>query len=275
MTQVENLTAAALVDGVLTPLASARLAMTDEGVARGDGAFETIGVWDGHPFRLDDHLRRLDASLAKILLPPADADALRDDVATLLDGVTGDAALRFYVTGSGTRITTVAPQPARAPARHLVPQVAPWIVPTAVYEPAGAKTMSYGQNMTATRAAKRAGGDDALLLGSDGTVLEGPTFCVFWVTDGTVHSVPVERGIVDSISRRVLRDLAGKAGHRVIDAEVGLDTLIHADEVFICSSVRPVIAVEQIDTRRYEGPHPVADELDTALDAARRARQVS
>ena len=271
MTEIEQLAASALVDGARMPLASASLAMTDEGVARGDGAFETVGIWDGRPFRFEDHLRRLDASLAKLLLPPADRDALRRDAAALLDGVTEDAAMRCYVTGSGTRVVTLTAQPVHVASRHLVPQVAPWIAPPAQYEPAGAKTMSYAPNMTATRAARRAGGDDALLLATDGTVLEGPTFAILWVADGVVHTVPVERGIVDSISRRTLRDLAHGAGHRVVDAEVSLATLVAADEVLACSSVRPVIAVERIGARRLDGPHPVADALGAALDAARRA----
>ncbi|MEO2104514.1 MAG: hypothetical protein ABGZ36_02620, partial [Actinomycetota bacterium] len=66
----------AVVDGVAMPLAAARLAMTDDGVARGDGAFETIGVWDGAPFRLDDHLGRLSASLAASALPAADIELI-------------------------------------------------------------------------------------------------------------------------------------------------------------------------------------------------------
>jgi len=48
----------------------------DEGVLRGRAVFETIRVYDGHPFRLDAHLGRLAASAARIGLPPVDADGL-------------------------------------------------------------------------------------------------------------------------------------------------------------------------------------------------------
>jgi branched-subunit amino acid aminotransferase/4-amino-4-deoxychorismate lyase len=261
----------ALVDSRLVPLAEARLAITDEGVARGDGAFETVGVWDGRPFRLPDHLDRLERSLERILLPPTDRAALTADVDRVLEGVTGDAALRCYVTASGTRIVTLAPQPSRPPTRHLVSQPAPWITPPSVYGPAGAKTMSYGPNMTATRAAQRAGGDDALLVAADGTVLEGPTFCLLWVVGGVLCSVPVERGIVDSISRRSIMEIAAGGGVQTVEAEVSLAELANADEVLVCSSIRPVIAVERIDDYQFSGPFPLAGRLGEALEAARRS----
>lgn len=263
----------AVVDGVPTTLAEAALAVTDAGVARGDGAFETIGVWDGAPFRLDDHLARLDASLAKLLLPPADADLLRADLARLLAPVTGDAALRCYVTASGTRVATLSPQPSRTALRHLVPQYAPWVVPPAGHAPAGAKTMSYAPNMTATRAAQRAGGDDALLVTADGTVLEGPTFCVLWVVDGVLCAVAPERGIVDSISRRSLLALAREDGVPTRDAEIDVAGLGGVDEVLVCSSVRPVTALAKVGAHRFDGPTPVADALADALADARRGRR--
>lgn len=262
--------ARALVDGFATPLEEARLPITDDGVARGDGAFETIGVWDGMPFRLEDHLGRLDASLEQIMLPPSDRAALVDDIGRILDDLTLDAALRCYVTASGTRIVTLSPQPQRPPVRTLQSRPAPWIQPTDTYPPAGAKTMSYGPNMTATRAARHAGFDDALLVGHDGVVLEGPTFSVLWVVHGVLHAVPLERGIVDSISRRSLLEIAAGGAVPTVEAEATVEEVASADEVLVCSSVRPVAAVERIDEHVLDGPVPIASRLREALEAARR-----
>lgn len=252
-------------------MSEARLALTDEGVARGDGAFETVGVWDGRPFRLDDHLGRLDASLRRIGLPEAPAPALRADIGRLLDGVPPvDAALRLYVTGSGTRVVTVMPPPDRPPLRALVPQPAPWIRPLGTYQPSGAKTMSYGPNVAATRAAVRAGGDDALLVSLEGAVLEGPTFAVLWTRAGRLRAPAVELGIIDSISRRTLLEVAGRAG---VDVEVGrypLADIDTADEVMVCSSVRPLQALERVGGRRLPDATPVFDRLAGALDRRRR-----
>lgn len=267
-----ELESCAAVDGEVRPLAAARLALTDEGVARGDGAFETIGVWDGRPFRLDDHVARLDASLDRIGLPPAPAAALRADVARLLAAAPPvDAALRLYVTASGTRVATLTPPPDRPPVRALVPQPAPWIRPLGTYGPAGAKTMSYGPNTAATRAAVRAGGDDALLVSLEGAVLEGPTFAVVWVVGGALHAPDVALGIVDSISRRTLLEVAAAEGTAVRTGRFPLADLDAADEVLVCSSVRPLQALDRIGARELPRATPAHDRLAPALERRRRA----
>jgi branched-subunit amino acid aminotransferase/4-amino-4-deoxychorismate lyase len=260
----------ACIDGRLCDLSDAALPVTDEGVARGYGGFETVGVWDGTPFRLPEHLERLHDSLVRILLPPPPVAALQDDVARVLDGVTGDAALRLYVTGSGTRIVTLDAQPAWANEAHLVPQIAPWIRPTAEYGPAGAKTMSYLPNMVASKAAQAAGGDDALLISSEGNVLEGPTFAMYWVTQGVIHAPAVELGIIDSISRRTVLALARDAGYQVVEGVFTLDDLAAADEAMLSSAVRDVVAVRRVGDAVFEGPMPVRDALSAGLEAARR-----
>jgi branched-subunit amino acid aminotransferase/4-amino-4-deoxychorismate lyase len=265
------LPARALLDGVLLPLEETRLAVTDGGVARGDGAFETVGVWDGRPFRMADHLARLAASLAAVGLPAPDLALLEAEARMLLDALgAADAALRFYVTGSGTRLLTLGPQPQRPPAVRLVPQPAPWIRPLGTYGPAGAKTMSYGPNMAAQRAAVRAGGDDALLVSLEGHVLEGPTFGVLWVSGDVVHAPARELGIVDSVSRRTLLDAARAAGLAVQEGRYALSDCTRAAEFLVCSAVRDVIAVQRLGDHVFGPVTPVRDLLAKALEEARR-----
>ena len=260
----------ALVDGVASPLERATLPITDAGVARGDGAFETIGIWDGRPFRVDDHLERLNRSLASIGLPPAPVDALRGDVAQVLRDQDGDGALRVFVTASGTRIVALADPPARTALDHLVCQPAPWIRPLGTYGPASAKTMSYGPNMAASRAAQRAGGDDALLVSLEGLVLEGPTFTVMWVVDGELVAPALDLGLVDSISRRSIIELAVASGTTCHTGDHARDDVLAADEVLTCSSVRPVHPLARLDDHDLPGPGPVTARLAEALDAWRR-----
>lgn len=263
--------AVALINGERMPLASARLSITDEGVARGDGAFETVGVWDGRPFRLDDHLDRLANSLAAVALPPVDRGVLLREAASLLDGVEDDGALRLYVTGSGTRMLTLSPPPQRREPRWLDPQPAPWIRPLGTYEPAGSKTMSYLPNMAATRVAQRNGADDALLISLEGLVLEGPTFAVFWVAGGRLFSPPVSLGTVDSISRRTVLALATETGIPIVEESRPLDAVLRADEVMACSSVRPLLSIGQVADRVYPAAAPVREQLAPLLEQARRS----
>ena len=261
----------ALVNGEPVPLVSATLALSDDGAVRGDGAFETLGVWSGRIFRLDAHLDRLAASLAALSLPPPDLGQLRAEAGRLVEGVDGDAAMRVYCTASGTRVLTMAPQPVRTAPRRLVLQPAPWIRPLGTWGPAGAKTMSYAPNMAASRAAVAAGGDDALLVSLEGLVLEGPTFAVLWVLAGVLQAPEMALGIVDSVSRRTLLQLAHEQG---LDCEAVRATpsdLAGASEVLICSSVRDVLAMARVGNVHLPAATPVRDMLSAALDRIRRA----
>lgn len=265
----------ALVDGVETSLDHASLKVTDAGVSRGDGAFETIGVWDGRPFRLKDHLRRLNRSLAALCLPPAPLEKIRQECDLATEAISQDAALRVYLTASGTRILTLSPPPEQAVLKVLIPQPAPWIQPPQTYQPAGAKSMSYGPNMAAGRLARQAGGDDALLFSvPDKLLLEGPTFGVVFVAQGVIHAPAAALGIVDSISRLTLLDIARHHGLDVLTGQWPLDVLAEADEVITSSSLRPATAVQRIGGWTY-ARHPVADLLDKELRAKRRHRSAT
>jgi branched-subunit amino acid aminotransferase/4-amino-4-deoxychorismate lyase len=234
----------------------------------GDGAFETIGVWGGRPFRVADHLWRLRRSLEAIGLPAPDTGRIAADIDVVLEGVGDvDAMLRVLVTGSGVCVVTLADQPMRPATRHLVPIQAPWIHPCATYRPAGAKTMSYAPNMAATRAARAAGGDDALLLANEGWILEGSTFAVLWVVDGILRAPAVDLGIVDSITRRTLLE---RAEVPIEEGRWTLDDLTQASEVMLSSSTRDVEAVWQVADLHLGTQTPVRDQLAAALWAARR-----
>ena len=72
------------------PAAEATIPVTDEGLIRGDGAFEVIRVYDGMPFAFDAHLARLQRTGANLRLP-VDLEAVRADAHRLLaEAGTGD-----------------------------------------------------------------------------------------------------------------------------------------------------------------------------------------
>src|SRR5690242_4400195 len=92
------------IDGRIVTPEEATISVTDDGLLRGDGGFEFIKLYEGHPFRLDDHLARLGRSTEAIELS-FDEDALRDDIDTALGAFDGsDGGLRLVVTRGGRRI---------------------------------------------------------------------------------------------------------------------------------------------------------------------------
>src|ERR1700754_3359048 len=132
----------ASVDGAIGPAEQARIPVTDEGLTRGDGAFEVMRLYGGRPYALTDHYARLARSCAGLRLE-ADFDALRAEVDALVDAAGPvDAVVRIVLTRGGGGVALIEPLPQRAAVAR---------VGTVRYAPArvldGLKTLSYGANM--------------------------------------------------------------------------------------------------------------------------------
>ena len=238
----------AILDGVLMDAAQATIPVTDEGLLRGDGVFEVVRLYEGRPFGLDEHLERMGRSAAAIRLP-LDLDAVRDDVAAILAAVDpADGVLRVLVTRGGRRIALVERLKALPDTIALATIT---YAPTRVLD--GVKSLSYAANMLASRLAREAGADEALLVTPHGRVLEGPTTSFVYVLGGRLHTPPLSDRILDSITRRVLFAVTD-----VAERETTRDDLRALDEAFLASSMREVHPVHAIDGAPIDGtPGPV------------------
>ena len=252
----------ASVDGRISPVAEAVVPLSDDGLYRGDGAFEVIRLYAGRPFALDDHLERLQRSTAAIELG-FDRDALESEIAALLSEFGADEGqLRLVVTRGGRRISVTEPLPPASETLRLA---------TVTYTHAllltGVKSLSYAANMQATRLAKEQGADEAILVTPDGTVLEGPTSSLFWAgADGRLRTASIETGVLRSITRdRLVSELDVEEG------EFGLEDLRSAQEAFLASTSREVQAAVSIDGKDLpEAPGPRTREATDALAAVLR-----
>jgi branched-chain amino acid aminotransferase len=254
----------ASLDGVIGPAEETRIPITDEGLLRGDGAFEVVRLYGGRPFALDDHLARLRRSCEGLRLE-ADHDALGREIDALLaEAGAVDALLRLVVTRGGRRIATVEP----LPERQAVARVA--TVPYATTRVLdGLKTLSYAANMLAGRLARERGFDEAMFVTPHGRVLEGPTWTFFWVRDGALLTPPLEDRILASITRARLLEECDAA-----EAPCTLDDLRAADEAFIASTVREVMPIAVVDDIELPAaPGPVTEAAREAL-AARIRREL-
>ncbi len=248
-----------LVDGVPTPAEAAAVPVFDLGVQRGFGCFEVVRSYGGVPFRPGDHLDRLTAGLDVLGIgrPPRDRlDAwVRHQAAS-----GGDGYVRVIVTGGSAdarypadpRCFVIWEPLHDLPAEFtLVSQIAGWIAPWEHLGGVKAKTLSYALHVTATRAARRAGAVDALLISPDGHVLEGPNFAVAWMRDGVFEIPTLELGILGSITRSTVLDLARSAGFEVVEGRFPLDAVIGASEVMALSTVVEVWPVASVDGVRF------------------------
>ena len=237
------------MDGAITLASEATIPATDEGLLRGDGVFDVIRVYDGKPFKLEEHFKRLERSASNLRLP-LDLEAIRADANRLLAhaGPGPDhEALRIVVTRGGRRLLLTEPLH-QLPERVRLASIT--YAPTRVLD--GIKSLSYAANMLAGRLARERGADEALLVSPHGRVLEAPTSSIFWVKDGGLQTPPLSDHILASITRAIVIDGTGAA-----ERSCTLDELLEADEAFLASTAREVHPVSAIDERTFDAPGPV------------------
>src|ERR687898_754888 len=162
----------ASVDGSMMPAHEATIPATDEGLLRGDGAFEVIRVYDGRAFALTDHLDRLERSAANLRLDDVPRSELESEIPELLEergGAEFDGCLRVVLTRGGHRLLLTEPLPV----------------------------------------ARERGFDEALLVTPHGRVLEAPTSSLFWVDPaGALNTPPLSEHILASITRQRVMEVA-------------------------------------------------------------------
>jgi branched-chain amino acid aminotransferase len=257
----------ACLDGVVAPAEETVVPVTDEGLLRGDGAFEVVRVYDGAPFVLDQHLDRMERSAANLRLEgPFHRERFEAEAAELLasrGGRSFDGCLRLLLTRGGRRLLITEQLPSQPEVARLA---AVTYAPTRVLD--AIKSLSYAANMLCSRIARERGFDEALLVTPHGRVLEAPTSSFFWVDgDGTLCTPPLDDHVLASITRAHLLDLLD-----VEERSVALDELKQtAGEAFLASTTREVQPVGAIDDRELGAPGAVTRAAAEAFAAHRDA----
>ena len=255
------------VDGALVPADAPSVSAVDHGLTVGDGAFETVKIEDGVPFAVTRHLRRLDRTTAGLGLPGADHDRIRAGIDAVLTGEPiGFGRLRFTVTGGhgplgsdrhDSDLTHIVTAVGHArPDPHGAVVSAPWVRNERAAT-AGLKTTSYAENVIALAHAKERGALEAVFGNTRGELCEATGSNVFVVVDGVLRTPSLDSGCLAGITRELLLEWCRDAGLEVVEEDLPLDVLAHADEVFLTSSIKDVFPVSAVDGRVLPAPGPV------------------
>lgn len=270
------------LNGRFMPDAEASISVFDRGFVFGDGVYEIVPVYSGHPFRLDNHLRRLQASLDAIRLDnPYGMGGWRDLILQLI-------ALHDFTDQSVyiqvTRGTPGEGQPRRdhpfpigaPPTVFMFAQ--PLVTASAEQKAAGVcavtavdnrwmrcdiKAISLLANVLLRQQAIDAGCAETVML-RDGWLSEGAASNVFVVKHGMLLAPPPSKLMLTGITYDVVLELAAAHGVRHEVRPVSEAEVRSAEELWMTSSTREIMPIVKLDGHPVGAgvPGPLAQYMD-------------
>ncbi|MBT2692125.1 aminodeoxychorismate lyase [Bacillus sp. ISL-55] len=239
----------------------------DHGFLYGLGVFETFRIYNGHPFLLDDHLERLNASLRILNI---EADFTREECVKILDGLLAknnlkDAYIRFNVSaGNGDiglqtesyREPNVIVFAKPLPAAGEMSEKKAVLLNLRRNTPEGAerlKSHHYLNNVLAKREAGPAMDTEGIFLTNDGFLAEGIVSNIFWYRDDVLYTPALETGILNGITRRFVIALARNAGIEVREGFYKKEEAEAADEMFLTNSIQEIVPVAEFSGKSFPG----------------------
>jgi D-alanine transaminase len=248
------------LNGAFLPLEEARVPVLDRGFIFGDGIYELIPVYSRAPFRMDEHLARLERSLAAVRIAnPYSREQWRailleliarqpwEDQGVYLQ-VTRGVAKRDHAFPEGVAPTVFAMANALVnPPRELVEQGA--VAVSAVdnrWLRCDIKSVSLIGNVLLRQVSADAGAVETILF-RDGLLTEASASNVFVAKNGRLLSPPKSNLILPGITYDVVVEIALEVGIPIEFRDVREAEVRGADEVWLTSSSKEILAVVQLD----------------------------
>lgn len=285
------------INGVFVPVSSAVVSVYDRSFLYGDSLYEVVRTYSGKPFRLKEHLKRLEKSavlcqmqfsqtldeyesaiLAAIDRFRAQPGKSKEDVYVRLVVSRGSGKIGFGLKNLETPTVYVIyvepismfPNKPFDQGCHL--QISERIRNhPAALDPA-MKSGNYLNSLLAFLSAADQGFEDALMVDQQGFLTEGTTYNLFYVNRGVVATSPLDVGILDGVTRKAILNLCIESGLPYREVRFRPDYLFNADEVFVSSSLKEVLPVlsinhKKIGHRSHRGlPGPITKKLKESFD---------
>ncbi len=228
-------------NGIACTVHDAHDILTGETFQRGYGAFERLRTYHGVPFKLEDHLRRLESSCKGLHLPlPISLEKLSKHIVDELPDT--DCGVRIYVTSrmdtkAGDIFTLFEPLPSLSKEKYTSGIHA--ITLKKQRDLPEYKSTNYTLMMHALRSTPFMDAEEVIYLDEKGYVLEGGTSNIFGVVNGQLMTTKtrVLPGITRDCLLDVLHDNVACTPFRVEQLE----------ECFLTSSIREVMPITKID----------------------------
>jgi aminodeoxychorismate lyase len=270
-------------NGQFVAESEAVVSVFDRGFLYGDGLFEGTRIFNGKPFRWEQHMERFQrgANFLRIAVPFS-PEALEEFAKRLISENQMPNSLLRLTLSRGVGPRGYSPKNAERPtlvmATYPMAAVEPsnppaWRVFISSFRlPAGEplarfKNLNKLPQVLARAEADAEGADEALLLNSDRYVVEGSTSNLFWVRNGTVCTPPLPSGILPGVTRAVVVELCGNLGIDVREENIAPEELRKMDGVFLSLSSSGIAEVAFLNGQPQKRS-PVARRLSEAYWSA-------
>ncbi|WP_374668889.1 D-amino acid aminotransferase [Ramlibacter sp.] len=282
------------LNGELATVREARVSVLDRGFLFGDGIYEVVPVYGGRPFRFDEHMARLERSLAEVRIPnPMDRDGWRAVIDRLVAAyadsvgqpvaalnqqvylqVTRGVAVRDHAMPAGIEPTVFAmtnrmTQPTE---RDRAEGVACVTADDFRWKKAHIKSVSLLGSVLARQISADVGANETVMF-RDGWLSEGAAANVWVVKDGAVAGPPRDNLVLEGIRYGLMAQLCAEAGIPFALRPIARDEVLAADELLLSNASKEVLPVTRLDGQPVGNgrPGPIYERLYAGYQRAKQS----
>jgi len=260
------------LNGKLIPIEDAKIPVLDRGFIFGDGIYELVPVYSRVPFRLDEHLARLERSLGEVKIKnPYTRAQWRAHVYALIDAQAfEDQGVYFQVTRGVAKRDHAFPKnieptvfimsnPLVNPPREQVENGASAVTADDFrWHRCDIKVTSLMGNCMLRQLSAEAGGAETILF-RDGKLTEASASNVFIVKDGVILSPSKSNLILPGITYDVVMEIVKAGGLKLeFRDDIGRAEFYGAGEIWVTSASKEVLAIVEVDGRKVADGRPGA-----------------
>ncbi|HEY3431570.1 MAG TPA: D-amino acid aminotransferase [Rhodocyclaceae bacterium] len=259
------------LNGTFSPLEEARVSVMDRGFLFGDGIYEVVPVYGRKAFRLEEHLTRLDRSLAQVRIAnphtAAQWQALVEKIIAAADFE--DQSVLLQVTRGVSPVRNHAfPNPLPEPTVFILAE--PLNPPDAKLKAEGVTAVSAADNrwlrcdikaisLLANCLLRQKATDEGCaetVMFRDGILTEGAASNIFVVKDGTVLAPQKNHLMLTGITYDVVLELAARLALPLVVRDITDSEVRNADELWLSSSTKEILPIISLDNRPIGNGRP-------------------
>lgn len=250
------------LNGEYLPEEEAKVSALDRGFVFADGVYEVIPAYGGHLLRLEQHLQRLDNSLDGIRLAnPLDHmqwAAILEEIVKLNSENNEDLSIYLQVTRGAAKRDHVFPEEIKqtvfvmatpmsaVPAEQLENGIAAITHDDIRWRYCHIKSIALLPNTLMRQVAREAGAAEAILYRDD-QITEGAASNVFIVHNGRILTPRKDECLLPGITRDLVLEIAADNGLDCAEADISMQMLREAEEIWVTSSTKEVLPVTRLD----------------------------